>query len=250
MNNIYSIVKEVFRFSSLTRPKKIIFNHLPKCGGSSLNVYLEKHYPLRKTFSIDGSHPLESVGQFKKMDIGKRYSYDLVKGHLAHELINHAHPECLNVTVLREPVDRIISHYYFVKRKKGHYLHNVVTKSDMGLEEYVTSGVSDELQNWYTSHFSGLSVEEVIRNPEEAVDVAVNVVLGKYDIVGFLDDFDKFSMDLKKQANFIFSLQSQRSNVTKGRPSMEEISTSVIEIIKETNRLDIEFYNRIRVEKN
>ena len=106
------IKREIFSYFSKENPNKILFDHLPKCGGSSLNKYLEMHYPRRRTFSIDGYHPEVSVEKFKNLSKKNRHGYDLVKGHLAHELLDYVHPECLKVTVLREPVDRIISHYY------------------------------------------------------------------------------------------------------------------------------------------
>ena len=91
-------MKKEFLYSlSASRPRKILFDHLPKCGGSSLNVYLEAHYPKRKTFSTNGLNPTASVDDFKNLSQRKRHGYDLVKGHLAHNLLEYAHPECLTL---------------------------------------------------------------------------------------------------------------------------------------------------------
>ena len=126
---------EIQYFVLASRPRKILFDHLPKCGGSSLNAYLEAHYPMRKRFSI-GRNPTASVDEFKAFSRYKRHGYDLVKGHLAHKLLDYAHPECLKITVFREPVDRIVSHYYYAKRNETHYLYSKILKSRMNLEEY------------------------------------------------------------------------------------------------------------------
>ena len=83
--------------------KKILFDHLPKCGGTSLNKYLEVNYPSQKIFSINGLNPRVSIDEFKKLPISKRYEYDLVKGHAGNQLLDYVHPGCLKVTVLREP---------------------------------------------------------------------------------------------------------------------------------------------------
>ena len=61
------IKREIFSYFSKENPNKILFDHLPKCGGSSLNKYLEMHYPRRRTFSIDGYHPEVSVEKFKNL---------------------------------------------------------------------------------------------------------------------------------------------------------------------------------------
>ena len=62
------------------------------------------------------------------MDEVWRHKYDLIAGIQAQQLIDYAHPECLKISILREPVDRIISHYYFVCQATAHPLvPNAVT---------------------------------------------------------------------------------------------------------------------------
>ena len=238
--------KELLYSLSASRPRKILFDHLPKCGGSSLNVYLEAHYPKRKTFSINGINPTASVDDFKNLPQRKRYGYDLVKGHLAHKLLDYVHPECLKVTVFREPVERIISHYYYAKRTPAHYLYSKIHSSEMSLEDYATSGLSGELRNWYTTHFSGLTVDDAERTPEEAVTKAVDVVLNRYDIIGFLDDFSSFAESLRTQANLRHEYKNNKVNVTQDRPSTNDVAQSVIIKIKQVNHLDIALYKKIR----
>lgn len=238
--------KEMHYLLPSSRPRKILFDHLPKCGGSSLAEYLEAHYPRRLIFTIDGRNFAASAGSFKALSRPQRHRYDLVKGHLAHELLDYVHPECLKVTVLREPVDRIVSHYYFAKSDAQHYLNSRILESDLSLEEYATSDLSDELRNWYTTHFSGLTVAEAEQSPEQTVAAAVDVVLQRYDIIGFLDEFDSFTSTLKDQAMFRHEYQNKRINVTPNRPSLENIPRSTLDRIEEVNNLDIAFFRKIR----
>jgi len=240
------MIKELLYSLSASRPRKILFDHLPKCGGTSLNVYLEAHYPRRKTFSINGINPTASVEYFKNLPQRKRHGYDLVKGHFAHELINYAHPECLRVTVLREPVDRIISHYYYAKRTQSHYLYSKIHSSKMSLEEYATSDLSGELRNWYTTHFSGLTVDAAELNPEESITNAVDVLINRYDIIGFLDNFSSFTENLRNQAGLRYKYQNRKVNVTQARPALNDVPQSVITKIKKVNHLDIALYRKVK----
>lgn len=238
--------KELQYSLSPSRPRKILFDHLPKCGGSSLNVYLDAHYPKRKTFSINGFNPTASVDDFKNLSQRKRHGYDLVKGHLAHMLLNYIHPECLKVTVFREPVDRIISHYYYAKRTPAHYLYSKIHSSEMSLEDYATSGLSGELRNWYTTYFSGLTANDAEGTPEEAITKAVDAVLNRYDIIGFLDDFYSFVETLRSQAGLRYEYQNKKNNVTQDRPRRNDIAQSVIIKIEKVNHLDIALYKKIK----
>jgi len=57
--------KEFDYFFNASKPKRVLFDHLHKCGGSSLNKYLETHYPRRKIFSTNGRKPELSIEKFK-----------------------------------------------------------------------------------------------------------------------------------------------------------------------------------------
>jgi len=240
------LIKELLFSFPASRPRKILFDHLHKCGGSSLNIYLGAQYPKRKTFSTDGLNPAASVSKFKNLSQPKRYGYDLVNGHLAHELLDYVHPECLTVTVFREPVDRIVSHYYYAKRTPVHYLYSKIHGSEMSLEDYATSDLSCELRNWYTTHFSGLAIDDAEGSPKESVAIAVDVVLKRYDIIGLLDNFSSFIETLCNQANLRYEYKNKRVNVTQGRPSLKNVDQSTISKIEQVNYLDIAMYRKIR----
>lgn len=244
---IVSLLKQelVYHFPA-THPRKILFDHLPKCAGSTLDTYLAAHYPQRKIFSTDGFRPLDSVRYFKELSERTRHGYSLVKGHLANELIDYVHPECLKITVLRDPVERIISHYFYVKRTPSHYLYPAIHRSDMSLEDYATSSLSCELQNWYTTHFSGLSADQAEERPEESITRAAEVVLLRYDIVGLLDDFMLFIENLRERANLRNEYQDNRVNVTQDRPGIKSIPRPIIEKIEQVNHLDIALYRKIK----
>lgn len=116
----------------------------------------------------------------------------------------------------------------------------------MSLEEYVTSGLSDELHNWYTTHFSGLTAAAAEQAPQEAVTKAVETVQKTYDIVGFLDDPASFSEKLMAAAHFKRKYDNRRENVTHDRPAYADIPDSTIKKIEEINHLDIAFYRKIK----
>ena len=114
----------------------------------------------------------------------------MVLGHSTHELLDFVHPDTVTVTVLRNPIDRIVSHYYHVREDAHHCLHKRVVDSGLSLEDYVKQRISGELQNWYTTHFAGLTVSEVEENPERCSSKCRKSSLHSYDVVGFQDDFE------------------------------------------------------------
>lgn len=239
------LVREINYLERASKPKKILFDHLPKCGGSSLNYYLAKHYPRRKTFSLNGADPESSVKKFINKSQRERFSYDLIKGHLAHELLDYAPHACIKVTVLRDPVERIVSHYYYAKSTPKHYLYSKIHDANMNLEDYVSSNIGGELHNWYTTHFTGLSVEEVQSNQVNSLENA-HEVIKKYDIVGFLDKYADFINKLQNKANLRYSYSDKKINVTCKKPLLKEIPKDTLKLIHDANIVDIKLYNRLR----
>lgn len=238
--------REIMYHLPATHPRKILFDHLPKCGGSTLDAYLEAHYPKRKIFSTDGLNSTESVRLFKDLPKKNRHGYSLVKGHLANELFDYVDPTCLKVTVLRDPIERIISHYYYAKRSPDHYMYTFIHNSVMSLEDYACSNLSGELRNWYTTHFSGLPLDVAEENPEKSIAKAAEVLLNRYNIIGFLDNFPLLIENIRKQGNLRYEYKNNMVNVTKDRPRTESIPQSTVKKIEQGNSLDIVLYRRVR----
>jgi len=115
----------------------------------------------------------------------------------------------------------------------------------MGLEQYATSDLSDELRNFYTTHFSGLTLNDAERNPKESVEKAVDVVFERYDIIGFLDNFTSFIQELRAHANLHHEYPNIKLNVTQDRPSLDGVPLSTRKTLEEANYLDIDFYKKV-----
>lgn len=230
----------------LSKPRKLFFDHLPKCGGTTLHNFLLKHYRPEKVFRIisirKGGPIAKQVQIFTDKPEEERYSYDLIFGHHTFQFMDDIHPEMYKITMLREPVDRIISHYYFVKRFKNHHLHEQVMSNQMSLESYVTSGISEELDNWYVKHFSGLDEEKVYSDPDYALACAKRN-LARFDCIGVLSQMDDFISKLRKDLSLKGTFDNNRRvNKTEGRPKVSDVSPKAIEEVKRMNSLDIALY--------
>lgn len=241
-----SIIHDVDYFLRFQTPLKMLFDHLPKCGGMTVNRYLKSQYRYRKIYQIDGRNPQNSVCVFKSLPEARRFDYDLVLGHLAYELIDFVHPDTISLTIFRDPVDRIISHYHYVKQYSNHYLHDLVTSKKMTLEEYVTSGISDELRNWYVTHFLGVAIDEAENLPDWSVTEAYRIVTNRYHVIGFLDDLVTVMNSLGREVGYRRRFQNTYLNKTASRPAKHEIDASVLNTIKQVNFLDVELYSRLK----
>ncbi len=243
MRNYLNIIKEINLL--LGKPKSILFDHVPKCAGSTVNKYLTSVFPSRYVFQLSGINPEKSVLEFKNLPQEKRYKIKLILGHLAHELLEFVHEDTVPVVVLRDPIDRIISHFYYVKRTKIHYLYEKINKENIQLKDYCSSNLSSELQNHYVTHFTGLSISDVNNNPKEAVELAYNILITKYELIGFQDRIPAFLNKLSQLANLNKPYKNTMINRTNNRLKSDELEQSVLDNIVQENYLDIELYKKL-----
>jgi len=223
----------------------VLFDHLPKCGGTTINLYLTNHYPKRYVFRLLGTNPKKSVEEFRNLPKKKRWSTKLIYGHAAHDLQGLTHPDTFAITVFREPIDRIISHYYYVKQTKNHYLHDKIINENILLEDYCSSNLSVELSNWYVTHFTGLSLLEVENNPNESIEIALKNILEMYDVIGFQEDIPFFVNQLKDRLSLKVPQNLEKKNKTKNRLQIEELNQETIDKISQSNSLDIKLYSKL-----
>jgi hypothetical protein len=149
------------------------------------------------------------------------------------------------VTILREPVARIVSHYYFVKATPGHYLHDRVMREQMTLRDYAASDISTELRNDMVCRFLGVTPDEAEADPEGSVDAAWDVLQSRYDVVGVLERLAPAMEAIRVAAGLSNRWKDRRINRTKGRMPIEKVTAEDRRVIEAHNALDIELYRRV-----
>jgi len=151
------------------------------------------------------------------------------------------------ITLLRHPVDRLLSHYYFSRNhvpKRGGNATVELAKM-LSLDEYVFSDVPEVrglLENDQTMHFlpmrwdgsRELSPKEKLAAAKEALD--------QYDLVGAYEEFDDFVQVLACDLGIPPVVEVPRVNVTEGRAAETEIDVGTRRRLAELNELDIELY--------
>ena len=133
----------------------LLFLHIPKAAGTTFHYVLSRQFSPDEILTIDGSDPESFIEEIKNLPIGDKLRVKCVKGHMPFGLHAYFPQPGTYITFLRDPVDRIISHYYYLRRSPQHYLYEVVTSKHMSLADYATSGISSELLNGQTHLISG-----------------------------------------------------------------------------------------------
>lgn len=221
----------------------IIFHHIPKTAGSTLESILERRYAFREIFDVDRSRDVHERLLGSVPD-ETRAGIRLIKGHMdfgVHRFI--ANPYAY-ITILRHPVERVISHYYYVMRTAGHRLHYDVAFTGMSLEQYITSGITLELNNGQVRSLVGpehLGVEYG-RCTREMLGTAQRNLTRHFSVVGLTERFDETLLLLRRRLGWSAWPFYRPKNVSKARPLAASIPREVIRLIEAHNELDLELY--------
>ena len=227
----------------------IVFLHIPKAGGMTLHRIIERQYDHGEIYTLDPSG--DFVGQmegFKLLPQERRMKFKMLKGHMLFRarLDEYMPQPSAYITLLRDPIERIIS-YYYILDNPHHYLNEVLISRRLELKEFVESGMPTELNNFQTDLLS--TVDPVLLKKygpknypwDILLESAKSNLLQHFLVVGVLERFDEFLVLLKRSLGWQIHPYS-RQNVTSNRPSREAISEDTIAVIKACCRYDMELY--------
>jgi hypothetical protein len=238
------MLKKQFFISSYT----LVFIHMPKAAGSTLQRIIDRQYRDQKTFDIDGNGILRvqaSIDRLRSLSEAERAEIRCVKGHVPFGVGQWLRSPVQYISMLREPVARAISDYNFAVSNPEHNLYREVNEKGMSLLQYVEMRAQSGLANLYTRLLSGCVNWE---NLALSGALSQNTLEGakenvrKCAAVGITERFDESILLFKKKLGWS-SCHYVRENVTPSiRVNRNQVSSDVEKAIKEYYLLDIELY--------
>lgn len=219
---------------TMSRPL-LLFLHIPKTAGSTLMQIIERQYSPEAILIQHQPTIHQALGALPSGAIDR---FEVAMGHLwfgVHALVPRA---ATYITVLRDPIERVISHYYFVQQHPEHYLHGV--SRGMSLEEYVTSGCSNELANDQTRLLAGGAID----TPSEMLAIAKQNLERHFAVVGLTEEFDQSLLLMQRCFGWRSPFYLKR-NVTR-HPSKAQLPAATLRVVEQHNQLDLELYRFAR----
>jgi len=153
----------------------LIFLHIHKTAGTALHKIIRRQNKRSTVYSKHGFFPQKFNDSFKELPAAMREKLRYVKAPMYFGLHESLSQPSTYVTMLRDPIDRVISHYYMVLQTPADVVHNDVTSQRLGLEDFAVynevksrrmsledfarSGLLAELENGQTRFLSGTGPE-------------------------------------------------------------------------------------------
>jgi hypothetical protein len=202
---------------------RIAFIHVPKCGGSSVNHAIRRSFGLSEYYLKKNRFELESGSSLRASSIAdddlmayreklllyylSSHNCKYISGHFdyAHKAFEEFRDVWNFITILREPVSKWFSQYFYNRNKNfGTF------QIESTLDEYLESEEGIALGGDYVRKFSGIRSSD-IHADSDTIDCAIRN-LDNFALVGVLEHLDRFIHDFE-------DLFDVRLFITKGNVS-------------------------------
>jgi hypothetical protein len=231
-------------------PEVLIFLHIPKTAGTTVRYILEREcesgavFGLRETFSAKQGAQHPGIARLLALPPEESAAVRVITGHMAFGLHTVLGRRATYATVLRHPVDRLASHYYFVRARPDHYLHQTVVGNNTGLLDY--AGLSPgELDNGQVRLLGACGDVPYGALTRAHLEAAKDNLRKHVSLIGLQDDLGAFLALLQRKLQ-LRDVQMAPQNVTPGRPPLHSMSPDDYDGLLRQQALDLELYDFAR----
>jgi len=184
-------MRQVYNFEELlspqaTAPPPLIFIHIPKTAGSTLNNVLMKNYKFRADSRGSKFIPRYTVDEIQSLGSSAPSTDDRIRpafftGHinLDNEIFGLMPGRYVAIAILRDPIERIISHYRF----------NSTTPS--AFQEAILGEKLNVIGYWH-KFASMIPMQHRVFAPNGNVDAALDRLEKEVSWFGVQSEFDRF----------------------------------------------------------
>lgn len=218
--------------------ERICFLHLSKAGGSTIRHILKGQYKQDEIFLINGWKDIED---YDRLNVFEKERFNVIAGHFGMDFFHRLEGEFCLFSLLRHPVERIISHYHYVRRTSVHEFHANV--QEMSMLEYALDHADKDIDNGYVRQLCGVDFD-LGQCEEDHLRLAKDNFMNHMTVFGFTE---RMSESIEKLAsrfgwNRAGIKPGLRLNETPSE-SKSIVSSNDREKIARRNKFDMALYN-------
>ena len=234
----------------MTKDKTLILLSMEKTAGTTLNMIIERQFPKDAIFIFRG---LDSENFQKSMDLLQRLSEKerqrirYVRVQPFFELHKYLPGPCTYVTLVREPVDRVISEFYYEHQRSAYTGKYEVVSKNMSLEDYVRSGLR---LSWNGQVRELMGVQEgswpnygPFLVSQDGLEIAKANLRQHFTLIGLTEKFNESLILLKRTFGWrTKDILYVKQLVSTIRPTRDKVGSETVKLIEEHNKLDMQLY--------
>lgn len=198
----------------------LIYLHIPKTAGTTLRMILDREYDADQRLHIEGLYTNEDYANV----YGPAYfdKVSVISGHQYFGLHKYINEECTYITMLRDPIERVLSTYRHTVR---------IGSQDMGWLQLLTT------------HEQGSNLQtKMLAGGEVNLDLAIDNLNSSFAAVGISEMFDESILLMKRKLSWsmpYYVIENPSHNTIR----LSDIDEDIVSIIRDANAVDIQLYD-------
>jgi hypothetical protein len=222
-----------------------VFLHVPKTAGMSFGQIVLRQFPRRARFQVDAADLASFEARWNELPADRRRGVRCIHGHVPFGVHAVLPEPVAYVTVLREPVDRIVSAYHYALRRPELPAHRALVEGRLSLHDYVTSELSDDVHDAQTRALAGgaLASGAAASGPAgpEALARAVRNLAERFAVAGLCERFDESALVCRRVLGWSNVCYVER-NRNRRRTPLADVPAPTVDAIRRRNPLDLELH--------
>lgn len=215
-----------------------IFTHLPKTAGTSF---------FERTIVPNFENNELLHGGVQKFWNDFNSDHKVVTGHVGYGLHWLTRRRAIYLTFLRNPIERAISHYFFIQQCNPAYCEHdrYADATSCTLAEFY---LLPRYQNEMTRLLAGFPVERLAMYLNSdvfdrwAYNLARRRLLHDYDCFGIKERFEESAEHIRSRFGWKIKPHHKRMKKTRGRPELAELDHETVRALHEAHQYDLMLY--------
>jgi len=201
---------------------KVIFIHIPKTGGTTINAAMNNSF-WQTEVGFNYRHILPN----KKSNSGDIFEPENIEKFKAHQIF----------MMLRHPIDRLTSEYYFIRERKEFI--DLLKNKPKDFNSYIKNR---QTQNGVTNFLVGRRMYDPHSANKNDLEKVLEVIDELPIHVGIFEYFADSLSYFNKEIGVKWKKDIEVKRMTFKRPQVDELSNEIKNLIKENNQLDLALY--------
>lgn len=201
---------------------KVIFIHIPKTGGTTINSAMNNTF-WQTEVGFNYRHILAN----KKSNSGDIFDSENI----------NKYKEYIIFMMLRDPIDRLISEYYFIKERQEFI--DLLKNKPKTFESYIKNR---QTQNAVVNFLRGRRMYDLHAANQEDLNEVLNAIDNTPIHIGIFEQFAESLYYFGEKTGIKWKKNIEVKRMTFKRPQAKEISNEIRDLILEHNQLDVKLY--------
>jgi len=232
---------------------RALFLHIQKTAGSSIVDLVKPVYGPDEIISHGDYLKAIPKQPIKVIEDGAGTFQDLgfVSGHFGFDFAKQFMNKRYSFTFLRDPIERILSYYYFCKTRNPKEYDIYALAQELTLDEFLMLGLERPAvkaciwnnQAWQLAHgYGNRNGRNILRfTSSEILELAI-AHLDEFSYIGFSETFEEDRDHILKQLEIVPPKRKVVSNANPNRATAKDLPPLTLKLLDELTCLDRELY--------